>query len=86
MEFALGVIACVCTIACIMLMIYAQWKDTCDDIKKDEMFKNTVMAKEVAERMYRDMLKNTEFVIHRNPVTIVNETDIDWGNDKEVYL
>jgi hypothetical protein len=69
-----------------MLMIYAQWKDTCDDIKKDEMFKNTVMAKEVAERMYRDMLKNTEFVIHRNPVTIVNETDIDWGNDKEVYL
>lgn len=86
MNTLLGCLVAIIAVAAIVAMIVAMWKDTLDEIKRDAKFKNTVMATRLAERKYHEMLSHTEFIVHRNPVIISNESTIDWGSEKEVLL
>ena len=59
---------------------------TLDEIKKDAKRKNTIVAKAVADRMFEEYVRTAEYHVYQKPAKLVNESDIDWGGKKEVFL
>lgn len=67
-------------------MMYLSWQVVLDSMKADERHKDRLRIMLRADRLYRNMLQNTEYKVKVKPIRIVNESDIDWGNEQEVLL
>lgn len=86
MEMIGGIIVVGLALMAIGCMMCLSWQVVLDSMKADERHKNKLRVMLRADRLYSTMLRNTEYKVKMKPIRIVNESDIDWGNDQEVLL
>ena len=86
MELGIGWAVFILFLLIVGTMILSAWIDAIDEIKKDAKRKNTIVAKAVADRMFEEYVRTAEYHVYQKPAKLVNESDIDWGGKKEVFL
>jgi hypothetical protein len=73
----LGIIVLLMAIAAIVCMQLLSISSLIKDIREEERIKARKYGIRVANRRYRDMIKNTKCVVHQK-VVISNESNIKW--------
>lgn len=73
----LGIIVLLMATAAIVCMQLLSIFSLIKDIREEERTKARKYAIMVANRRYRDMIKNTKYVVHQK-VVISNESNIKW--------
>lgn len=86
MESILGWLTYILTLAIIAVAIISVWVDTDKEIKEDAKFKNTVVAKKMADKMFEEYVRTAEYHVYQKPAKFINESDINWGDTKEVLM
>lgn len=62
-------------ITVISIAILSVWLDVMEDVRKDKKWKNTVMARRIADRMFDEYVRNIEYRIYQKSTVVVDNTE-----------
>ena len=82
-QFWGGIAAMFAAIAAIVAGLVISWRRTAKEVLREDRARLVSWARkyaqQLAEQMFREYVKNLRINV---PVALINESDIDWGEDR----
>ena len=83
-EYIIGIIVLAAFFTAIVAMLAVNYKLVAESKIEDAKKEMKKEAMRRADKLFQNYIRTCEFRVVRDPVVLINESDIDWGNTKEV--